>query len=171
MRTDQSNWTAATVLPRQQMVAVLSLVWGVMGCGGAVTTDGGGATSSSSGGATETGGTTSTGGLGATGGAGPVVDEPALGWAHSCARLGDSTVECWGFNGEGELGDGTMMDRATPVVVQGLSGAVQIVAGGVHSCARFGDGTVKCWGGNYNGELGDGTTTQRSTPVVVRGLP
>jgi alpha-tubulin suppressor-like RCC1 family protein len=101
----------------------------------------------------------------------PVVDQLALGWFHSCARLGDGTVKCWGDNGVGQLGDGTTTNSSTPVAVQGLSGAVEIAAGGLHSCARLGDGTVKCWGNNFSGELGDVTGTySSSTPVVVQGL-
>ena len=109
--------------------------------------------------------------------------EIAAGYYHSCARLNDGTVKCWGYNGDGELGDGTTSGircpetnspasvcRLTPVVVQGLSGALEIAARGWHSCALIGDGTVQCWGLNSSGELGDGTTTNNSTPVVVQGL-
>jgi alpha-tubulin suppressor-like RCC1 family protein len=57
-----------------------------------------------------TGGTSSTG---------PVVDELALTF-HSCARLRDGTVKCWGENSAGQLGDGTTTDSPTPVLVKGL---------------------------------------------------
>jgi alpha-tubulin suppressor-like RCC1 family protein len=102
----------------------------------------------------------STRGFGAAGGPGPAVEELALGAFHSCARLGDGSVECWGYS-----------YSRTPVVVQGLSGAVEIAAGDFHACAGLGDGTVKCWDLNNVGQLGDGTTMDRSSPVPVTGLP
>jgi alpha-tubulin suppressor-like RCC1 family protein len=85
-------------------------------------------------------------------------------------RLGNGTVECWGSNFYRQLGDGTTTSRWTPVVVQGLSDAVEIEDGYNHSCARLGDNTVECWGHNAWGQLGDGTTTDRSAPVAVQGL-
>src|SRR5882672_1899609 len=46
-----------------------------------------------------------------------------LGAFHSCARLQDGTVRCWGYNVSGQLGDGTQTDSATPVGVVGITGA------------------------------------------------
>lgn len=46
--------------------------------------------------------------------------EITAGSGHSCARLGSGAVTCWGSNGAGQLGDGTYVDRATPVPVVGL---------------------------------------------------
>jgi alpha-tubulin suppressor-like RCC1 family protein len=44
----------------------------------------------------------------------------ALGGSHSCARRRDGAVLCWGSNPEGQVGDGSTVDRSTPVRVQGL---------------------------------------------------
>ena len=41
----------------------------------------------------------------------------ATGGGHSCARLIDGAVKCWGSNGSGQLGDGTTINRLTPVPV------------------------------------------------------
>ncbi|WP_353569819.1 choice-of-anchor D domain-containing protein [Candidatus Albibeggiatoa sp. nov. BB20] len=101
---------------------------------------------------------------------GSEVSAVALGEYHSCALLDTGTVKCWGFNGNGELGDGTTTDRYTPVDVSGLTGVSAIALGGAHACALLDTGTVKCWGINTDGELGDGTTTNSNIPVDVTGL-
>jgi alpha-tubulin suppressor-like RCC1 family protein len=94
----------------------------------------------------------------------------SLGGSHSCALLTDATVVCWGYNGNGQLGDGTTDDRFTPVGVSGITNATSISLGGSHSCALLTDATVVCWGYNGNGQLGDGTTDDIWTPVKVDGI-
>lgn len=76
----------------------------------------------------------------------------ALGEKHTCALLMDTTVKCWGENGYGQLGDGTMSRRLTPVSVSGLSGVQQLGLGYDHTCAVMADTTVKCWGRNEYAE-------------------
>jgi alpha-tubulin suppressor-like RCC1 family protein len=89
---------------------------------------------------------------------------------HSLALKSDGTVMAWGYNSSGELGDGTTMQRTSPVAVTGLNGVVAVAAGGGHSLALKSDGTVMAWGHNDYGQLGDSTTTNRSSPVAVAGL-
>lgn len=89
---------------------------------------------------------------------------------HSCAVIGNGDARCWGYNGVGNLGDGTIVNRETPVAVSpGASGAVDIVAGSNHTCALTKTGAARCWGYNNSGQIGDGTITDRETPVAVDG--
>ncbi len=111
----------------------------------------------------------------------------AAGGAHACALTMAGTVQCWGRNVRGGLGDGTTTDRAMPVHVcevfdeisqvctQTLSGVAALTAGGSdftggHTCALTMTGGVQCWGRNDDGQLGDGTTTDRTNLGDVTSL-
>jgi alpha-tubulin suppressor-like RCC1 family protein len=104
---------------------------------------------------------------------------------HSCAVALDGSVRCWGSDGFGELGDGTVCmpasdgsglplcgDTALAGVTSFLASAVAV--GERFSCALRRDapeGTVWCWGYNAQFRLGDGTMTRRLAPVRVTVLP
>ena len=94
----------------------------------------------------------------------------ARGYSHSLALKNDGTVWAWGSNVYGQLGDGTVVDKATAVQVSGLSGITAIAGGYLHSLALKNDGTVWAWGSNVYGQLGDGTVVDKATAVQVIGL-
>ena len=84
---------------------------------------------------------------------------------HSCALLPTGQVACWGYNGDGQLGDGIPEDcmgppreeacSTTPVEAEGVTDATEVAAGAYHSCAVLTTGHVDCWGSDGVGELGD----------------
>jgi alpha-tubulin suppressor-like RCC1 family protein len=116
----------------------------------------------------------------------------AGGSRSACARMPGGTVQCWGDNTYGQLGDGTTTGpetccpetgdgggvcmstptpcSLTPVDVSGLTEATAISVGGFSACALLSGGAVQCWGENTYGQLGNGTTTSSSTPVTVSGI-
>lgn len=91
------------------------------------------------------------------------------GLMHSCALI-SGRVHCWGYNGHGELGDGTRVDRRAPTPVLGLVDATSVAIGNWHSCALRRGGTVACWGDATHGQVGDGQAGSRLQPALVPGL-
>jgi hypothetical protein len=103
----------------------------------------------------------------------------AAGYKSTCAVIADGTLECWGKNDSGQLGDPslTATQSSTPVKVSGIVTATAVVVGELHACALQSDHTVVCWGDNNAGELGsapmncDDAGNQCSrTPTPVTGL-
>jgi hypothetical protein len=90
---------------------------------------------------------------------------------HTCALLDGGSVKCWGNNGNGQLGQGDIVDRGdepdemgdvlVPVDLGVGRTALAITARDLHTCALLDDGAVKCWGDNFFGQLGQGDTTRR----------
>jgi alpha-tubulin suppressor-like RCC1 family protein len=90
---------------------------------------------------------------------------------HTCARLADGSVSCWGRNTSGQLGDGTTMTRDRPAAIPGLaSGVAQIAAGNSHTCAALADGTVSCWGAIRNGAVIPTWPPMQLVPLAVPGV-
>ncbi|MCQ9377948.1 hypothetical protein [Methyloversatilis sp. XJ19-49] len=97
----------------------------------------------------------------------------AAGASHSLVAASDGRLYAWGENRYGELGDGSTLQRTTPVQVSlpAAVSALSVAAGTFHSLARGSDGTLYAWGNNYYGQLGDGSTLQRTAPVSVNLPP
>lgn len=110
-------------------------------------------------------------------GLGGQVTQVSAGLGYTCAlintirTLHGGSVECWGTDSNGQLGDGRIGVSAYPVAVAGLTGVISISSGSDHACAVVYTGGVRCWGNNAFGQIGDGTSrNERSRPVTVIGL-
>jgi alpha-tubulin suppressor-like RCC1 family protein len=87
---------------------------------------------------------------------------------HTVALKSDGTLWAWGWNGKGQLGDGTNTDSNVPVQITTVDNNwVTIAAGQDHTIALKSDGTLWAWGFNFLGQLGDGTNTDRNCPVQI----
>jgi YD repeat-containing protein len=91
-------------------------------------------------------------------------------------KSADGSVWTWGYNLQGQLGNGTTTNSPTPVQVKGpggvgfLTGVVKVAAGTRFVVALKSDGTVWAWGGNFDGELGiNSAQLIETTPVQVTG--
>lgn len=99
------------------------------------------------------------------------VKQIAAGTQFSCAVNAKNAAVCWGFDGQGQLGDDGVGWSLRPVGVHGLGFGVRAVkAGTATACALTLRGRVACWGSNDEGELGDNSTTSSRVPVPVYRL-
>jgi alpha-tubulin suppressor-like RCC1 family protein len=85
---------------------------------------------------------------------------------HTCGVTMTGRGFCWGLNGNGRIGDGTLVDRLTPMRLGTDLELRQIGAGQDHTCGVTAGGTAYCWGAN-GGRIGDGTTRNRLWPTAV----
>jgi alpha-tubulin suppressor-like RCC1 family protein len=95
----------------------------------------------------------------------------ATGAYHACAVTSAGGLLCWGKNEEGQVGDGSTVERHAPTPIPGLEGGVVAVSANYSDSCALTDSGVMCWGRNDHGQLGDGTTHDRYSPVGVQGLP
>ncbi len=86
------------------------------------------------------------------------------------ASAAPSEVFSWGYNFNGQLGDGTTTQSDVPVLIEGLNEVTSVSGGEGHGLALLASGTVMAWGRNQYGELGDGTTERSDVPIAVPGL-
>lgn len=90
--------------------------------------------------------------------------------SYSIAIKNDGTMWAWGYNTNGQLGNGSTTNSNIPVQVTGLTNISEIAGGFYHSLALKNDGSGWAWGDNTFGQLGNGTQTNSHIPVQVMGL-
>lgn len=86
------------------------------------------------------------------------------------AILANWTVQAWGDNADGQLGNGTTTDSDVPEPIGGISNVTRVAAGGTSGYALERTGALLAWGDNSSGQLGNGTTTASDVPEPVAGL-
>jgi alpha-tubulin suppressor-like RCC1 family protein len=98
------------------------------------------------------------------------IAEVAASGSSTCARDTTGIVYCWGYNGNGALGDGTTTARqlAAPVMEgsAAFTGAESLVSGDGHTCAKKGT-EIWCWGEGGSYELGNGSNANATNPIKV----
>ena len=87
-----------------------------------------------------------------------------------CALTEQNKIKCFGSNSSGGIGDGTIVNKAEPVLIDVSTSYKFISVGDDHTCAITMNNKLKCWGVNSAGQIGDGTTTQRLVPVDVDSM-
>ena len=89
---------------------------------------------------------------------------------HSAGLRENGTAWLWGCNNTGQVGDGTITTRSSPVsVVGGFTDWCQISVRNNNTSAIRNNGTIWTWGRNDVGQLGDNTIVNKSSPVSVVG--
>ena len=93
---------------------------------------------------------------------------------HTCAIASDNNAYCWGYDSNGQLGDGTT-NNVNPTTISAvdtsgvLSGkTIRAISSALyHTCAIASDNQAYCWGMGLGGKLGNNSTTQSTVPVAV----
>lgn len=93
-----------------------------------------------------------------------------MGDGHACATLSTGLTRCWGYNGWGQLGDGTFNSPTGPVAAVNAPMGARVVVGVSTGCSLTSAGLGTCWGNNDNGQLGNGQRATAPPGVGVMGV-
>ena len=92
----------------------------------------------------------------------------SMGTSQMCGVTPDGTSYCWGYNVNGELGDGTTVDRYEPVPID-ANIRFRVLASSYHTCGLSDEDIAYCWGDGLGGQLGTGSDTSALRPARVAG--
>jgi len=91
----------------------------------------------------------------------------AAGFGHNLALNTDGNLWAWGYNESGQLGNGTNINRSTPIHIGTSNDWAAVATGDAHSIALKTDGSLWSWGFNRESQLGDGMNTNRNVPARI----
>ncbi|MFT3925574.1 MAG: hypothetical protein QM778_23745 [Myxococcales bacterium] len=91
----------------------------------------------------------------------------SVGWNHACGIRGAAgELYCWGYNGYGQLGDGSTSNRVSPTKLSG-QGWTAVSAGYQHTCGTRGT-ELLCWGAQWQGAVsGVSDANPQLTPLKI----
>ncbi|MDD3035520.1 MAG: prepilin-type N-terminal cleavage/methylation domain-containing protein [Candidatus Saccharimonadaceae bacterium] len=104
---------------------------------------------------------------------GKTIKAISTGSRHTCAIASDDKAYCWGYNTDGQIGNGTISTRVLAPTAVDTSGVLSgktvkaISAGEYLTCAIASDDQMYCWGNGEEGLLGNNSTISSSVPVAV----
>ncbi len=94
----------------------------------------------------------------------------SAGSGFSCGLSTDGTAYCWGRNLQGQLGDGTTVNKLTPTKIATDVKFASISSGVATTCGIATTGATYCWGANNSGQVGNGTSSNNVlAPALVGG--
>lgn len=101
----------------------------------------------------------------------PVNDEPSFTLNPAPilpgANLAEGRLRAWGFNGSGQIGDGSSSSAGTPVQIGSKTDWIEVATGDFYTVAIRKDGTLWAWGANGSGQLGQGTAAPSDVPLQI----
>lgn len=94
----------------------------------------------------------------------------SAGYDHTCGVTTDSFLFCWGYNRDGQVGDGsTSWIRLKPQLIASTRRFREVDAGRDYSCAVTTGERAFCWGNGDFGKLGNGRVGPSRLPKAVAG--
>lgn len=91
----------------------------------------------------------------------------SAGDSSACGIERTGRALCWGFNSQGQLGNGSTASRTSPAIVTSALTFSSISVGGAHACGLASGGAAYCWGADVRGQLGDNRRVNSTTPIPV----
>jgi Alpha-tubulin suppressor and related RCC1 domain-containing proteins len=91
----------------------------------------------------------------------------SVGNGYTIALKEDGTLWSWGLNNQGQLGNGTLIDKTIPTQIGTGINWAQISAGHNFAIALKTDGTIWGWGSNTFYQLGGTSSSDKTTPVQI----
>ncbi len=102
---------------------------------------------------------------------GTSIRDVSVGAYHVCAiTVNGDKLYCWGRNSDGQLGDGTTLNRSTPTLIDPTNKYTKVSVTDTFSCGLDLTKKIYCWGENTYGQLGNGDTVNQLSPTRINPI-